>query len=76
MQSAIASFNGSDGDNGTLITLPTAYTQKCLFAWGNDVFDGAKVFGVKIVDAGHVRIFGRFGTSYENATMNLMTIGF
>lgn len=76
VQMTPASFNASDGQNGTLITLGTAYPNKCLFAWGNDVGPGAHSFGTTVVDAGHVRIFGKVADRFTNSTINLMTIGY
>lgn len=76
MQGFNAAYNSSDGSNGTLITLPTAYPNKCLFAFGNDVGQGACVYGTTIVDAGHVRIWGRYGSNYSTGGINLITIGY
>lgn len=76
IQSTVASFNSSDGANGTVIALGTAYQNRCLFAFGNDVGNGAHSFGTEIIDAGHVRIFGKTGGNFINSVMNLITIGY
>lgn len=75
LQQVSANYNANDGSNGTLINLPSAYPNTCMMAWGNDVGEGALAWGVKIINAGSIRIWGKLGSTYQTGGINLITIG-
>ncbi|GAB6854472.1 hypothetical protein [Asaia astilbis] len=75
IQQVSATYNANDGSNGTLINIPSAYPNACLYAFGNDVGNGALAWGIQIVNSGSIRIWGKLGTTYQTGGINLYTIG-
>jgi len=77
IQGGNASYNASDGTNGTTVTLPTSFGASFIYAGGNDVGSNANSVTVMRINGSTIRLLGREVTSgtLQNTTMNYLCIG-
>ncbi|GBR21139.1 gp53-like domain-containing protein [Asaia spathodeae] len=77
IQGGNASYNASDGTNGTTVTLPTTFGASFIYAGGNDIGSNANSVTVMRVNGSTIRLLGREVTSgtLQNTTINYLCIG-
>ena len=76
MQWGTASYVGTSGSTGLLVTLPITFPTGILSAWGSDSASSANSVGAAAVSTSTIRLWAKSSSTYTTTTINYEAIGY